>query len=269
MHDHGIEHPDFDPDPQNHESSLSLDPEVIDAQLAEPRATAPADPWLARRLRSFGASDVPIVLVALGRRRGFDVPRWMEQRARPIRPWNAPRIFCEKAGLVDALAAGTAAAIGSRREEELLGQWRIRLMRGQYDGAHEELLEPSTLRLARDVPREWFPLVCRDQPVLAATPDAWMRDALGELVNIEAKCVRGEARELRWYWREQTTAQRMATGSAYTVAVAGERWAHEREENGPIRSFLVPPLEALEREIDEAIDEAWATVLGLKARRAA
>ncbi len=247
-------------------NDLALDIATTDAQL-DARSVEPArDPWLARRAYGFGASDVPALLLALGRR-GPDAPRYMKENAKLVsaRGRSVPRLLAEKAGILAPKKAGSAAAVGSAREVELLGEWRRLLENGQFYCDAESLIDTTSIKHAGDVPREWFPLVDRTCPALTCTPDAWCRDTLGELVGVELKCSRDERRELPWYWRVQKQAQLAVTGETHGLVVCGEGWARGLESIGPIRVWEVARDEDVIAEIRAAAAAAWTVVEQLKA----
>lgn len=246
---------------------LALDLATLDAQLdgralVEPSGT----PWQRRRAMAFGASDVPAVLLALARRSG-DCPRYIAEKAEPVRVpggIGVARIFAEKAGLVAPKRVGSAAAKGTKRERELLVQWRMRLEHQQYYCDAERLLVPESIQHADDAPLEWYPLVDRHCPALTCTPDAWCRDVLGQLVGIELKCSATERRQLPWWWRDQKMAQLAVTGEAYGLLVCGEFWAAWHGNDGTIRAWPVERDEDAIAEVREACTTGWEMVEELK-----
>jgi hypothetical protein len=245
----------------------------IDMSIAgmtpDPRAYAigpESDPWLERRMLGFGASELPMVLVATGRRRADTLPRWMQDQLRVTnRTLGQPRLYAVKAGLVQQKRAGRAAAIGQEREEELLDEWRALLLRREYALAEEASINVASIRHARSVPRQWLPLRARHSDHIAATPDAWCFDEAGRLYDVECKCVTTDVYECRWYWRVQVQGQGMATGSDGGFVVCGQRWAHDNRNDGSVVRCFVEPDDALRSELAEAADEAWEKVETLRA----
>lgn len=228
--------------------------------------------WLERRSFGIGASDVPALLIAMGLRDGSDAPRYLTDRARHVvvagdmsAQQTAPRLFAEKAGLVQPLKVGNAALAGIRREAELIATWRDLLSRSVYYGEHERSLIPRTVRRAEPV--QIMPLVDRRCPVLCATPDAWAEDVIEQFVVVQAKCSYGEKRELPWWWRDQVLAEMAVTGADWGVLVCGEYWARDGAPpgDGPIRSWAIERDEVAISEIRDAARRGWAAVEALKA----
>lgn len=191
---------------------LALDHETIDRQIGESHHAAPAEPWLARRALTIGASDVPACLIAYGgeTREGR---RYHAESARIVstRHGEMPAFVAVKCGLRKGKKRSSAMAAGSRREVALL-----------------RAAEPqigATVSLATDAPREWYPLIDRYCPALSCTPDAWARDWLGELVAVEAKCTRDHPRELPWWFEAQVQAQIAVMSAASGLLVCGRGWA--------------------------------------------
>ncbi len=232
------------------------------------------DQWLARRMGGIGASDVPTLFVAYDMvPPGEEVPRWMADKAKMMKShlgW--PRILLEKAGIAEPLKAGSAAAVGSVRERDLLFAWRGQLVSGQWTGDHEPSIVPASIRHADDVPKEWMPLVCRSLSGLQVTPDGWARDVMGGLVNVELKTTIKPSTSCRWYWRLQAASQRIVTGSDWSVVVSGDEWAWAPDKatglyrNGPVRSWLVDKDEELEQKIRTVVERAVSEINELKKR---
>jgi hypothetical protein len=247
---------------------LALDMETVDGQLAEAAEAVeiapPADPWLARRALGFGASDVPALLLALGGVPvGVDVPKYIADRARLKRVAGVvvPRIIAEKAGLVSPLKAGTAAAIGTNRERELLWTWRDLLVaRRYYDEAAEGLLLPETVTHADSLLKCCWPLVDRHAPMLSATLDAWCRDGIDSEIVVELKCSATARRECPWHWRVQVLAQLAVTGAAAGIVVCGEEWAAWHGNSGMVRAWRVGRDEAAIEAIRAAARQGWQMV---------
>src|SRR5687768_5396453 len=98
------------------DAALDFSIEAMTPTAAE-MAPQPEDKWLRRRARAFGASDVPVLMLASGLRDGLDCPKYIKERARITnRTHGVARIFAEKAGLVAPAKAGAAAAKGTARE---------------------------------------------------------------------------------------------------------------------------------------------------------
>lgn len=256
---------DFDEDPS---FDMSLEAMELAEPLNDAPSAAPADPWLARRMEGFGCSDLPALLVAVGLRSPDGAPGYVADRAKPIRRKGGsamPRIFLEKAGLRAALKVGEAAHRGHARERELLVQWGRHLERGSFYGPHEHDLVPSSLGFAENVPREWLPLLDRGGSRLLDTPDAWIRDWLGGLVAVQAKCSTREKRELPWWWAVQLQGELAIQGAERGVLVCGEGWAATWTDiDGPIRSWPVERDERAIAELREATRRGWAIVEELR-----
>ena len=178
----------------------------MEAEAAEVRAP-PEDPWLARRRLTFGASEVPALLLALGLVPPTPTtPKYMVDLAK--------RLFGVKAGTRKPASAGRAAQMGNDVEVELLRAWNADPCSGYPAASH-----------ASSIPREWLPLVDRHCPRLSCTPDAWCRRS-GELVNVQIKTdVGGGKRMITPWWRSQVQAEMAVTGSARSVLLYGGGWA--------------------------------------------
>lgn len=235
---------------------LSLDPVVVDAQAAEPRVRAPLSPWHQRRALGFGASDVPALLVGLGLRDASSVPGYIAENAKGIRVAGGdvyPRIVLEKAGRKAARKVGTSADIGRVREVELIAAWAATL-------TERDAIDPESVTHASVLPIELTPLVDRECPRLAVSPDGWCRDVLGELVLVEAKCGNAWRDALPWYWRAQIMAQLAATGVGMGVLVLGQQWSRSMEARGPIQAWPVERVESEIEEIRAAVRAGWLLV---------
>src|SRR5688500_12337808 len=109
---------------------LSLAPSVVDAQLERSSVEPPSDPWLARRMLGFGASEIAALFV------GLDVrdPATLGSKARKHGHrfergrFREPRILLEKARIVAPLAerekSDGPSARGKRLEREIVERWR-------------------------------------------------------------------------------------------------------------------------------------------------
>jgi hypothetical protein len=243
------------------DEALSMELDVIDRQLAEPRARAPLSPWHIRRMFGFGASDVPALLVGLGARDPLTVPGHVRANAALVRhgDFTVPRIVLEKAGVKAPLKSGRAASIGTAREAELVNAWR-----DTY--ADEYAVDPASVRHMSIMPRE-LQAAIRDPecPFLAASLDGWCRDALtGELLTIEAKCGHMERDGLPWYWQAQVAAQLACTGLNGGFVVLGQMWARGPDVHGPIVTWNVWRNDALIAEIRKAACVGWSWVAAIK-----
>lgn len=248
--------------------ALALDFATLDGQLSESGARAvdaPADPWLQRRALGFGASDIPALLIAMGKRAATDAPKYIADRARTTnRTHGVARIFAEKVGVLAPEKVGAAALKGTLRERELLSQWRTMLSRGVYADESEALIVPSSVRHADVGMRCAMPWLDRHEPRLTATLDGWADDVLGQELVLELKCSASERRELPWYWRDQVQAQLAVTGAEWGVLVCGEMWSAWHGNDGPIRVWPVQRDEAVIADIRDAVRTGWAIVERLK-----
>lgn len=229
---------------------LALDHETVDAQLAEvPGGQEPGDAWLARRRLTFGASEVPALLIALG----IDKPT-------PFTPKYivdlAGRLFGVKAGTRKPAAAGRAAQMGNDVELELLRRWDCDPLNGWPPATH-----------ASEVPREWLPLIDRHCPRLSTTPDAWLR-MNGRLVNVQIKTdVHGGKRTYPPWWWVQVQAEMAVTGSASSLLLYGGGWAcdwTDEKRETPVAWEVPRDDEAIER-IRDAAREGWRRVEAIRA----
>ncbi len=224
---------------------LSLAPDVVSAQLA-----SAVDPWLERRRHSWGASEIPALLLAYDRR---------EEEAASARRYHlddsgisragVPRIVARKAGLLAAKAGSRAMRAGAERERELIDRWSSA---AGFDD----------VRLESAAPREWYPLVDRHCHRLAATPDAWCRGPSGELIIVEAKCTAGHHSHVEWYWRVQLQAQIACTSAAAGVLVCGRGWVMGSDSE-PI-GWIVERDDAEIERIRAVAIKAWADVERLR-----
>lgn len=211
---------------------LSLAPEVVSAQSAAVRYVH-GDPWLARRARRMGASDVPALLLAYdprpeevsaARRYHLDAAEIVQTRRGPM-----PLLVARKAGLRKPQASSAAMRRGQTREVELLRRWSV--------GATEIL--DGSLVLASEMPRWARHVIDHDCDALAATLDAYALDVLGEAIVLEAKCPRDLPDALPWYWRAQMQAQLAATGAGLDVCVVGPGWGAGDDGGGEPVSWMV------------------------------
>jgi hypothetical protein len=231
---------------------LSLDAETVATQAA----TVQRDPWLARRLHGWGASEVAALLLA------YD-PR--DEEARTARRYHhddaehgragVPRLVARKAGLLAGRRQSSAMAVGSQRERELVAR-------------AEALIAIGPIAHADCAPREFYPLVDRECPVLTATPDGWCRGPSDELIAVEAKCTREHPGVvIPWYWRSQLQAQIACMSAEAGILVCGPGWV--------VGSNTSPMWWMLERNDDEIARirrvavRAWVDVERLRAARKA
>ena len=238
---------------------LDLDASTVAAQLDAPRVRVHASPWHARRAYGFGASDVPALLVGLGLRVGLDTPGHVAANAAHVRGRpGIPRLIAEKAGVKPPLSAGRAAAIGTMREAELVAAWAASL--GPLDA-----IDGASVVHASVVPRE-LQAAIRDPECawLAASLDAWARDALGDVVVVEAKCGHLDREACPWHWRAQVQAQLACTGLALGLVVFGQQWARSETARGPIVVWPVERDEAEIAEIRGACVRGWQMVETLR-----
>lgn len=220
------------------------------AMLDQPTVEPPRDPWLVRRAHHFGASEVAALMIATGRRDPDIFPKWIQQKAR--------KLIRIKAGLAKPSKPGGAALIGLERERELFVEWSRLVQFGEV--GRELALEHSTLRYSESVPREWLPLVDRECPALAVTPDAWGRDVFGDHVVVELKCLVKSYDEAPIHYQMQVQAQMAAMNARRAVIIAGDSWAASWAADGPIRSWPVERDDALISEIREAALEGMSLV---------
>jgi len=221
------------------------------------------DAWHARRALGFGASDVAALLLASGAV-AEPAPRYLADRAKVITRGpgrGLPRIIAEKAGVVEPLKAGGAAARGTSRERELLEHWRELLRREQYsDEGAEGALLPESVTHADMMLASCWPLVDRHQPRLTATLDAWARDAMGCEAVVECKCTATDRTSAPWYWVAQVQAQLAVSGADYGLLLVGEFWAAWHGNDGPVRVWAVERDETAIALIRELVARSWEAV---------
>lgn len=237
------------------DDGLAMDIETMDAQLAEPRARAPLSPWQQRRLLTFGASEVPSLLLAFGLRDAKTATKRCQANAAIVRgSLGYPRIIAEKAGIKLPLAHPG----GGKREGELVRAWAAGLRpTDPYLG--ETLVhfdEPEETKAT---------LVDPTCPRLAVSLDARIRDMWRTLGVVEAKCGDNDTDDgvCPWQWRDQVQSQLAATSLQWGVAVQGVWWAYR---DGPIRWWHVDRDEAVIAEIRGCVARAWTMVDEAKAK---
>jgi hypothetical protein len=236
------------------DDGLSMD---LDSMHPAPEVMAqPSDPWLARRTESFGASEVPALLYALGLEKPYpNTPRYVLE--------TAGRLFAVKAGLRKPRKAGQAAQLGSEAEVPLIQQWNERPLRGL----------PAPVVPAGVMPREFLPLLDRVERRLSCTPDGWARH-FGDLVLVEVKTDQKSQRQgmgepsREWAWQVQS--QLAVTGASLGMVLYGPGWAGWGEaKRGPIEAFVVERDDGVIARIREAAAEGWRRVEVLRSGKAA
>lgn len=256
----------------------AADQQALDASVFSPEAhaataeeiAAPEDPWLLRRKGAWGASEVPALLVALGRRDGSTGTKRMRDHAKRIHTklGDYPRMVLEKAGARAALSH----AGGGDRERELVATWA----RLGAKCAPFELDASSVWHRDDETPTaRWMaalhPLVDRRCVNLAVTLDAACFDQYGDRGVIEAKC--GDfaghphylhERGLPWFLGTQAVSQMAATDCGFGLVLIGEGWAYR--EQGAISAWPVQRDESLVDEIRAACVDGWAMVQEVKSK---
>ncbi len=226
------------------DEALDMSVEALEMPSA---VEAPADPWLARRLLTFGASEVPALLIALGiEAPTATTPRYVRELA--------GKLFSVKAGLRKPGKAGSAAQRGNDAEAELVSLFNADPFSG-WPAVHHSSI----------VPRDWFPLVDRHSPKLSATPDAWCW-LNGACVNVQVKTdVHGRHTEPTREWFLQVQAEMAVTGSPVTMVLYGPGWAswNERDRQEPVPFTVERDEQEIER-IRQAAMRGWERVEALR-----
>lgn len=237
----------LDPADVYEDDDLALDDATVDRQLSAPIGYVHADPWLARRGLTIGASEVAALFVAYDvedpSKLGSYARKAGARRARG-RWKNEPRIILEKAGILPPLKSGKGARMGQERERELLIQWRERVKRGNAGDAASMVDGASIVYVPDVLPIELAPLPSRHCPALAATPDVWARDVFGDLGAVELKCSMHPYGEAKRQHVIQLHAQVDVIGGTWAAVVEGEGWGadwrdRDGEPWGPIRTWPV------------------------------
>ncbi len=110
-------------------------------------AAPPADPWLARRLLSFGASEALALLLALGLEEpDHETPKYILDAA--------ARLFAVKAGTRKAKSAGRAAQLGSDAERPLVAAWNEAPPQGWPAITHADAMPASCSRCSTGTSRD-------------------------------------------------------------------------------------------------------------------
>lgn len=245
--------PGGDPPPTEHPSVDPADLDMsVEAMSAPLPVSSPGDPWLRRRMLSFGASEVPALLYALGVERPWpNTPAYVLDLSR--------RILGVKAGTRRPAKAGQAAQIGTDAEPDLVAAWNRSPLSGWPLVTH-----------ASRMPREFLPLLDRECPRLSATPDGWCR-VCGDLVLVEVKTdQRGQRTEPTREWRWQVQAQMAVVGCDSAILLYGPGWAAwDMSRRGPISAWVIErDDEAIER-IRAAAAEGWRRVEEIRSGKAA
>lgn len=232
--------------------ALSLDIDTVAAQCAD--AKPPRDPWLVRRDFTWGASDVPALLLAYDPRpHEVATARAYHREDAEHGRHGVPRIVARKAGLTGAKTVSSAMALGTAREAELLALWASR-------AGMERVYLPG--------PRCLLPYVDRHCHVCAVTPDHFAIDDFGLDLVVEAKCTFDRAdKGPHWFWDAQVQAQIAACAVSYGVVVVGPGWARDAELRDAPVAHVVMPDEAAQARIRRALTRAWEDVVRVKERK--
>jgi hypothetical protein len=223
----------------------------LDAMYPASQPVAPPTGWHGRRLLTFGASEVPALLIALGMEQADDAtPGYVLELAE--------RLIDIKAGLRKPRKAGAAADRGSAAETQVVESWNAGA-RGTW----------PAIQHASAVPREWLPLVDRHAPHLSCTPDAWCRIG-GELINVQIKTdVRGGRQHPDREWCWQVQAECAVTGAGGSILLYAPGWASWRQsDRGALVGWVVERDDAIIERIREATTVGWQRVETLKATAA-
>lgn len=259
------------------ESDLSLDPEVVEAQLRQERV-----PTRGRRITrgsyGIGAGDVAKLMLALGRRELESAPAWMRKEVKPMkRMGNHSRFLLQKAGRVKRLASGHEQATGSNREAELFLRW---LDEVETLAPMPLDIDPDSVVWAGGLPDEFPPWFDKECPRLTVRTDGWCRvESDRVLCTLSLKCARygfadpawwsqcGD--EAPWYYALQAQAEMAALNAEYTLLVVGCGWIRDSDdprEDGPVKTIRVDRNDELIREIRDVVREGWAEIEKLRAR---
>jgi len=257
-------------------------PEVEPAE-AEPERDPVRAAWLKRRDRGWGASEISIVLVALGMRSPDILAAYQRPEANPIRirlskrskAVAVPRILLRKAGLRRELAMSEAMRLGLEREPRLVAQWRAMALRGRGGLP----VDPASIVYVPDLRLpEILPLTDPVEPRLLCTPDVFARDLFGDLGCVDGKCsfdgYLDRYNAAPEHQRIQVNAQCAVTSATWGAILEGEGWSatyrdHAGEPMGPVRVWPVERDEGLIAELREAARIGWAKVEELRAAKEA
>lgn len=189
------------------DSGASLDDLTCDFDSL-PRAliAPPANPWLARRLMTFGASEIHALMIALGEERPTDAtPAYTVKLASKLFGLKAARRLPEKDTSVTEA--------GKDAEVELLDAW----------SSDPFSRWPRAVHAASTTPESWYPLVDRFCPRLSCTPDAW---CVGNGDNVQIKTdVPGDLEGPTRGHFLQVQAEMAVLGARRTLIVYGPGWA--------------------------------------------
>lgn len=219
-----------------------VDPSLGKAGGKQQPIEPPSDPWLARRMDTFGASEAGSLLIALGHEHP-EVPKYVTDLAK--------RIFAVKAGIRRPLRAGHAAAKGNDVEPELVRQWNQDPTSGW---------PPMTW--ARDaLPQELLPLLDRVERRMSWTPDGWCV-LNGHMVVGEVKTdIQGQRTEPDWAWKWQVQQAMAVSGAPCALILYGPGWAHWNENRrGKIVPFVVERDEDAIALLRKSAAEGWRRV---------
>jgi hypothetical protein len=234
----------------------SFELETMERQAREAAAPVIVDPWHERRRHSFGASEVPALLVALGLASDAEaaaLPKYMREAA--------GRIIRRKAFPTRERSGGSAASRGQRAELPCLVAWAA-----SDDAVARELVSAHH---ADEAPRSWYPLVDRHCPRLSATPDGWGVDVYGDTIGLEVKTTMEPlGGRLPWWYATQVHAQNAVADYARSAIVIGEGWAHWDEGRRlPPHAVIVERDEERIERIRAAVRTGWARVEAMRAER--
>ena len=239
------------------ESGLAADAELDfshEAMYSPQLVAPPSDPWLARRMLGFGASEIGALYLAMGLRAPSpDDPRYLAE--------GAARLIGVKAGLRKPAGGSRATAGGQRRERDVLRVWAD-------GGCPGSSVVPWSVRHADEIPREYLPLVDRHCPRLVCTPDGYARDDDGQLVHVEVKTTwrrrdeRHTGPHLWWGYELQVQAGIAATGAHSGVCVVGLGYASD--DDGDLAVHAVARDEEAIAAIRAACIDGWSRVERLR-----
>lgn len=233
--------------------------------------------WLRRRDAGIGASEIAVVMVALGMRSSDVLASYQLPDAHPIKvrlnkrqkAVAIPRVFLRKAGLRRPTAMTDVQRLGIEREPELVRQWRLRLERGTA-GPDCELIDAATVKYLPelDLP-EIFPLRDSVEPRLTCTPDITARNVFGSLGCVDGKCSYeaygpkyGAAPERTVI---QVNAQTAVCNGTWGACLEGEYWSASHRDRdgkpwGPVVTWPIEISRTLQDECREAARLGWQKV---------
>jgi hypothetical protein len=201
--------------------ALSLDLDTTTAQAATVRRV-PSDPWLARRARRIGGSDVPAVLLAYDPRPDeIDAaPRYIAEAAALTRTTRGemPMVIARKAGLRAPVRRSAMMGRGLAREASLLRSW------ARTTG--------TRVVLASEMPPHARQPIDHDCASIAVTLDAMAWDAIDGWAPAEAKCTRDAYSAPSWYHRAQVQTQIACALAVGAWLVVGPGWGASDDGGG-------------------------------------